>query len=198
MKIDPLSTRQHILDVGYQLIVEKGFSNVGLSQLLSKAEVPKGSFYHYFKSKECFGEAVIDDYFSGYRARLEGLFSDKSLNGYETLINYWQKWVDLSHGVCGSHRCLVVKLSGEVSDLSEAMRLSLLNGANSIISMIALVIQEGINDGSIKVNDAKAASEHLYHLWVGASLMTKLNQNTQCVAQAFMMTKSLLKGEAPF
>ncbi|MDW1502064.1 TetR/AcrR family transcriptional regulator, partial [Vibrio sp. YT-19(2023)] len=49
-------TRQHILDVGYELIVTRGFTSVGLSELLKTAEVPKGSFYHYFKSKEQFGE----------------------------------------------------------------------------------------------------------------------------------------------
>lgn len=37
-------TRQHILDVGYQLIVTKGFTKVGLSELLKLANVPKGSF----------------------------------------------------------------------------------------------------------------------------------------------------------
>ncbi|EAP92207.1 Transcriptional regulator, partial [Vibrio splendidus 12B01] len=39
-------TRLHVLDVGYQLIVNNGFNGVGLSQLLKEADVPKGSFYH--------------------------------------------------------------------------------------------------------------------------------------------------------
>lgn len=59
MKSETQDTRQHILDTGYQLIAQQGFSNVGLSQLLKHADVPKGSFYHYFKSKEQFGEALI-------------------------------------------------------------------------------------------------------------------------------------------
>ena len=64
-------TRQHILDVGYQLVVTKGFASMGLSELLKNAAVPKGSFYHYFKSKEQFGEALIQDYFHHYMKRLE-------------------------------------------------------------------------------------------------------------------------------
>lgn len=39
-------TRQHILEVGYQLVINKGFTAVGLSELLRAADVPKGSFYH--------------------------------------------------------------------------------------------------------------------------------------------------------
>ena len=55
-------TRQHILDCGRRLVATKGFVGVGLSKILSTAGVPKGSFYHYFASKEAFGAALLDDY----------------------------------------------------------------------------------------------------------------------------------------
>ncbi|KXF81688.1 TetR/AcrR family transcriptional regulator [Enterovibrio coralii] len=198
MNTETQSTRQHILDVGYQLIVEKGFSNVGLSQLLSHAGVPKGSFYHYFKSKEQFGEALIEDYFSQYRARLDALFSDPSLSGYDKLMAYWNKWIEVNDGQCGSQRCLVVKLSAEVSDLSDAMRLSLLSGASNVITMLEDCVKQGIEDGSIHVSDSKATANQLYHMWIGASLMSKLNQNTEPMAQALKTTERLLKGQHPF
>ncbi|RJX83668.1 TetR/AcrR family transcriptional regulator, partial [Escherichia coli] len=31
--------------------LQRGFTGMGLSELLKTAEVPKGSFYHYFRSK---------------------------------------------------------------------------------------------------------------------------------------------------
>ncbi|MEG9023203.1 TetR/AcrR family transcriptional regulator, partial [Klebsiella pneumoniae] len=45
-------TREHILATGEQLCMHRGFTGMGLSELLKTAEVPKGSFYHYFRSKE--------------------------------------------------------------------------------------------------------------------------------------------------
>lgn len=36
--------------------------------------MPKGSFYHYFKSKEQFGQALLEDFFSTYLARIDTLF----------------------------------------------------------------------------------------------------------------------------
>ncbi len=50
--------RQSILDIAKPIILGKGFSAVGLNEILGAADVPKGSFYHYFKSKELFGEAL--------------------------------------------------------------------------------------------------------------------------------------------
>lgn len=65
--------RQHILDTARPIILTKGFSAVGLNEILSAADVPKGSFYHYFRSKELFGEALLDAYFADYRERLDAL-----------------------------------------------------------------------------------------------------------------------------
>ena len=198
MNTDTHPTRQHILDVGYQLIVEKGFTRVGLSQLLTHAGVPKGSFYHYFKSKEQFGEALITEYFANYQQRLDALFSESGMNGYEKLMHYWQKWIEVNDGTCSNQRCLVVKLSGEVSDLSDAMGLSLLDGASRIIALIARCIEEGMEDGSIQVKDSHVAANQLYYLWIGASLMSKLSQNTDGMSQAWLSTKHLLKGNTAF
>jgi TetR/AcrR family transcriptional regulator, transcriptional repressor for nem operon len=65
--------RQHILDTAQNIIVGRGFTAVGLSEILLSANVPKGSFYHYFNSKEAFGEALLESYFSDYMVQLETL-----------------------------------------------------------------------------------------------------------------------------
>ena len=52
-------TREHILKKGIELITEKGFHNTGISEILHSASVPKGSFYHYFGSKNEFGREII-------------------------------------------------------------------------------------------------------------------------------------------
>jgi len=185
-------TRQHILSVGYQLIVEKGFTSVGLSQLLKEADVPKGSFYHYFKSKEQFGEALINDYFEQYLQRLDSAFNHAEDNHYRRLIGYFERWLSVDDGKCNAHKCLVVKLSAEVSDLSESMRMALLTGANRVTKAIADCISAGIEDGSISQQDPKQSAEILYSLWLGASLLSKLNQSTDNLQNALSTTSSML------
>ncbi|EJE8556281.1 TetR/AcrR family transcriptional regulator [Vibrio vulnificus] len=187
-------TRQHILDVGYQLVVNQGFTAVGLSQLLKEAGVPKGSFYHYFKSKEQFGQALIEDYFHQYLARLEAHFNQRNNSGFDNLISYFSRWLSIEKGVCNANRCLVVKLSAEVSDLSEAMRNTLSQGAQRIILELASAVQTGIDDGSITVNNATATAQQLYQQWLGASLLNKLMQDQTHLEQCLASTKQILKG----
>ncbi|MGF1756028.1 TetR/AcrR family transcriptional regulator, partial [Vibrio makurazakiensis] len=185
-------TRQHILNVGYQLIVEKGFTSVGLSQLLKEADVPKGSFYHYFKSKEQFGEALIKDYFEQYLDRLDNAFNHSEGNHYERLTAYFSRWLLVDDGKCNAHKCLVVKLSAEVSDLSEPMRQALNKGAEQVISSIATCIQSGIADGSIIEQNSENAAKVLYSMWLGSSLLSKLNQTTDSLKLALTTTESML------
>src|SRR5574343_111140 len=86
------NTRQHILEVGKRIIAGKGFASVGLNEILTAAGTPKGSFYHYFASKEQYGEALLQDYFTAYFDRIDALLADTTLNGRERLMRYWEHW----------------------------------------------------------------------------------------------------------
>ncbi|EGQ8470757.1 TetR family transcriptional regulator [Vibrio alginolyticus] len=186
-------TRQHILDVGYELIVNRGFTSVGLSELLKKAAVPKGSFYHYFKSKEQFGEAMIQDYFTKYFERLNARFTNTELSGYQRLMSYFEEMIKVEDDVCNANKCLLVKLSAEVSDLSESMRLALRQGADKTIQAIADCIDIGIQDGSIPNGDSALLARQIYYLWNGASLLNKLYQDQAALTQSLTYTQHLLQ-----
>ncbi len=191
MKTRNNASKQQILTAGYQLIATKGFSAVGLAQILKAAEVPKGSFYHYFSSKEAFGEALIHQYFADYLEQLDRTFNNEQQSAYERLLAYWQQWLTQADS-CQAYKCLVVKLSAEVADLSDAMRQALLNGALQIIGRIADIIELGQQDCSIKHVDATATAQKLYYLWLGASLMAKLQQQQQPLHRAMQETIATL------
>ncbi|MFT5234736.1 MAG: TetR/AcrR family transcriptional repressor of nem operon [Shewanella sp.] len=185
-------TRQHILDSGYILISRKGFTNVGLAQILKYADVPKGSFYHYFKSKEQFGEEIISDYFKHYLQSIDALFNPNQGTGLDRLMRYWLNWQANQSDSCDNQKCLVVKLSAEVADLSESMRLALDAGSSAVIYRIATCIETGIVDGSITQMHAFNTAEVLYQMWLGASLRNKLSRDPKIIERVLDVTKTLL------
>ncbi|MGS0679907.1 TetR/AcrR family transcriptional regulator [Shewanella sp. 125m-7] len=192
MKTAPQQTRQHIIDSGYRLISSKGFSNVGLSQILKFADVPKGSFYHYFKSKELFGEEIINSYFKTYLNTIDSLFAPENGSGLERLMSYWLRWQSTQSDACIDQKCLVVKLSAEVADLSESMRLALDKGSSAVIARLAACIEAGINDASIPEMNAADTAETLYQMWLGASLRNKLSRDPNVISRVLQVTKVLL------
>ena len=193
MNTDSTDVRQHILDTAKPIILGKGFSAVGLSELLAVAGVPKGSFYHYFKSKELFGEALLDSYFSNYQARLDARLKQKDCSAAERLMSYWSAWLETQSSEGIENKCLTVKLSGEVSDLSDTMRVALHNGTNRIIEALAGCIREGAVDGSLPKNiDAQKTALTLYNMWLGATLLTKIRRDRSALEAAFESTLQLL------
>ena len=45
-------TREKILDTVFELVYVYGYNGTSMSMILKKCEIPKGSLYHYFKSKK--------------------------------------------------------------------------------------------------------------------------------------------------
>lgn len=191
MKKPANEMREHILDVARALMTHKGYTAVGLNEVLSTAGVPKGSFYYYFKSKEEFGQALLDEYFDEYLSRIGPILKQQA-SGAESLLTYFQYWSETQHDDSVDNKCLVVKLGAEVCDLSEVMRQVLEKGTTRIVKLITDSIERGIKDGSIVTNDSVALAESLYQLWLGASLMAKVNRSTQPFESAMTLTKSLL------
>ncbi|MFP6850929.1 MAG: TetR/AcrR family transcriptional regulator [Pseudomonas sp.] len=185
--------RQEILNVGQRIMAAKGYSAVGLNEILATAGVPKGSFYHYFSSKDAFGEALLEDYFSTYLADLDQVLALPRLNMAQRLTKYWAIWEDTQSFEDCQGKCLAVKLGVEVADLSEAMRAVLKRGTSGIIDRLARAIQTGVEEGSLKVCDEPhAVAQSLYQLWVGASVMVKISKSMQPFATAMSTTRQAL------
>ena len=156
----------------------KGFAAVGLNEILKAAGVPKGSFYHYFESKEHFGTSMLENYFDQYLVILDKQLKADGTPAVERLIRYFSNWKTTQCNDTTTDKCMVVKLSGEVTDLSESMRLVLKKGTQRVIMRLAECVQEAIDNQEIQIDDdAQTVTEELYYLWIGATLITKVNHN---------------------
>ena len=184
------NTKEHLLTTGYKLIAQKGFTAVGIKQILDTAGVPKGSFYHYFASKEAFGEAIISHYFTQYKQRLD-IIGSQNVSAQQKLYDYFQNWYDTQQNNCDHEKCLVVKLSAEVADMSEPMRKALHAGYQQTITWLATQIKAGWADNSVPrpANiSAESMAKRWYFAWLGASLVAKISQTDTPLAEVWQMT----------
>ncbi|MFT4464812.1 MAG: TetR/AcrR family transcriptional regulator [Sodalis sp. (in: enterobacteria)] len=185
--------RESILTHGQRIMAGKGFSAVGLKEILAAAGVPKGSFYHYFGSKEVFGEALLESYFADYLTDLDATLSAPDQNMAQRLMAYWQNWQDTQSFHDCQGKCLAVKLGAEVADLSEAMRLALARGTSGITRRLARAIEDGVAEGALTIEGSPAeVAQSLYQLWLGASVMVKIVRHTQPFATAIATTRHIL------
>ncbi|MBR4224280.1 MAG: TetR/AcrR family transcriptional regulator [Oscillospiraceae bacterium] len=53
-------TKKKLLEIAYELFITKGYDETSVDDILSIAQIAKGTYYYYFKSKEQMLEEVID------------------------------------------------------------------------------------------------------------------------------------------
>lgn len=187
--VKAIDTRQQIIDVAKKIILGKGFSAVGLNEILMAANVPKGSFYHYFASKEAFGQAMLEDYFNDYIGTVKAVLQDANLSHAERLSAYFSHWLSTQLSDTTQDKCLVVKLSGEVTDLSEAMRQTLQKGTQNVIDLLQTCINEGVVTDALHLTQSpETIAKELYYMWLGATLMTKVNHTREALDCAMQAT----------
>ena len=186
-------TRAHILATGRRLTAQQGYSGVGLNELLKTSGVPKGSFYHYFASKEDYGCAVLEEFVHDYKDRLAATLDSPTLNARDRLLAYFEGWHRNQISPNPEDRCLVVKLSAEVADLSKGMSQILLQGVDGIVAHLAGTLDDGIADGSIaQIDDTTSLAKTMYYQWLGASLVASLSQDDTPLMSAMQATRKLV------
>ncbi|WP_404191655.1 TetR/AcrR family transcriptional regulator [Streptomyces tauricus] len=187
-------TRRNILDAAQRIMAHKGYSAVGINEVLAAAGVPKGSFYHYFTSKDAFGEALLRRYFDEYVADMDRVLARSGRSAAERFTAYWQQWRETQSLDDCQGKCLAVKLGAEVSDLSEPMRLALKEGTDAIVDRLQRTITEGLADGSLTLDgDARSTAQALYDMWLGASVMAKIHRSPAPLDTTTAMTRRLLR-----
>ena len=114
--------KSEIIEIGTELVAVKGYNATGIDAVLKLAGVPKGSFYNYFRSKEDFGLAIIDQFAVQYEAKLRSFFDDASVAPLERLRNYFEHSLAHLRENHFTKGCLIGNLGQELADQNERFR----------------------------------------------------------------------------
>jgi TetR/AcrR family transcriptional regulator, transcriptional repressor for nem operon len=116
------NTQSEIIRVGTDLIARQGYNATGIDMVLKEACVPKGSFYHYFKSKEEFGLAVINHFAESFEQRLEMFLNNEDLAPLNRIRDFLESSLTrVTQNQC-TRGCLIGNLGQELADVNERFR----------------------------------------------------------------------------
>lgn len=173
-------TKAELIRSGLEQLTESGFASSGIDQILKKVKVPKGSFYHYFASKEAFGQAVIKAYADYFEKKLDACLLDETYPPLTRIINF----VENAKAGMTRHQfkrgCLVGNLGQEVDLLPESFRKQLINIFNSWQTRLSTCLKAAQVKGQISnAANCDLLAEYFWIGWEGAVSRAKLVQDTQ-------------------
>ena len=166
------TTKERILDAAEELMLEHSFHAVGLKQLLDAVKVPKGSFYHYFESKEQFGIEMMKHYMAEASAHKRSflLNREKEPDALKRLFKYLEGSIKFMDSNPGRFPCLAIKLGNEVSEISEGMREELMRGFRDWISIYQEVLDDAVAAGQLPAGlDTATEAALIQDHWAGAA-----------------------------
>ncbi len=182
-----LSVRDHLIEMGLQHMQKTSYCSTGLNEVLALAGVSKGSFYHYFPSKEEFGSAVLQRYLDSEVGRAAILLGESKVSPIKRLRKYFEKLVSV-YGPEGDMNggCLLGNLSQELAHHSDLIQHSIQEGFRIWEVAIDAVLQEAVTRGELskKVKTMEMAS-FILNTYEGALLRAKA-ERSQAPLQLFL------------
>lgn len=171
-------TRELLLRAGVEALTVKGFVATGIDEVLRRVGVPKGSFYHYFDSKEAFGTALIERYGSYFAHKLERHFTDET---HPPLARLRAFIADAEAGMARhgyTRGCLIGNLGQEMGALPESYRAQLGAVFADWQQRLARCLIAAQARGEIAPDaDCAQLSAFFWIGWEGAVLRAKLERN---------------------
>jgi TetR/AcrR family transcriptional repressor of nem operon len=135
-------SRARLLELGVELIRTRSFQGIGISDILKLAEIPKGSFYHYFENKEAFGLQVAQFYHNEQMRVAKTILTDKEQECGQRLFNFFTMAADQFREREFKHGCLMCNLSTELADENKNFQLLLSQHWQEMSTEIAKCIEE--------------------------------------------------------
>lgn len=179
-------TKERILDAAEEIMWKRSFHSVGLNEILKAVGVPKGSFYHWFESKEHFGVELLRHYISAATdEKNHALFDNSGEPPMRRMLGFLESSIGKFKTSGQRCPCLVLKLASEVTDLSEPMRGVLAEGMKTWLGLLAGVFDEAKVLGHIAEDvDSRAEAELFRDLWAGAIQRSAIAKSTEPMRRA--------------
>jgi TetR/AcrR family transcriptional repressor of nem operon len=172
------STREHLIEVGVELMHQNGYHATGLSDILKRADLPKGSFYHHFSSKEDFAGAALDTYGLRERERAATILNDTAVAPLKRLRNYFSDLTKVYGQRAAIPGCLMGRFSLEIAEESPELRKRISASFDHWQSTIAAVIRQAVAQKELAAGtDAELLAGFLLNSWQGALLRSQADKS---------------------
>lgn len=167
-------TKDTLLKIGSELMTLKGYNGVGLKEILDAAGIPKGSFYHYFSSKEDFAIHIINLNFKVKHDFFKLILKDNKTTPKTRLKNLFNAYKEIAFG----NDCLLVKMNNEMANLSDSIKQSLITGMGLSKKILIECLNESKKIGEIgSEHDVEKLCEFIFSGWEGALIRSRLVGN---------------------
>lgn len=162
--------KEKLMEAAKMLIWQRSYGATSVDDICAKADVRKGSFYYFFKSKSDLAIAALEADWQGKKARYDGMFSPtnpplKRLEDYFALVCERQTELQRQFGsVLG---CTYCSLGSEVGLQDEKIREKVQEILHRMLMYFESAIRDAHAQGLVHAPNAKAKAQLVFAYFQG-------------------------------
>ncbi|WP_181295971.1 TetR/AcrR family transcriptional regulator [Pseudomonas sp. Q2-TVG4-2] len=174
-----IDKRELILAKGAQVMTRRGYHGTGVLEIVQAAGIPKGSFYHYFASKEDFALQALDHLYTPRLERDQAALANTALSPRERILGHYAELVaHFARQACPEYHCFIGSLSFEMAELSQPIGRRVEVILLRSVEVLAACLEQAQDAGEIDpTTDCQALAEFIGNAWEGALLRMKVGRS---------------------
>lgn len=171
-------TKQKLLAAAQKLMVVKGYPATTVDDICTAAGVTKGSFFHYFSSKETLGSAVLEHFVTNHFLSTQGAAFTKKSDALERVYGHIDFVIKLAKQPAAVQGCLLGSFAQDLSDTHPKIRAQ----CGRAFDQWAQALKRDLDEAK-RVHRPKAAidtlslAEHFIAVVEGALILVKAKQD---------------------
>ena len=178
------ASRDNLLNQGVSMLMRQGYHGTGLQEILDAVNIPKGSFYNYFDSKEDFGAKVIQHYVDPFITQLTTHLQRSETDALGAIQCYFDELVAELEKNDFQGGCLLGNLMGEIGDTSPLCQQSLQTAVTRYRDLLQSGLVKAQQQGTVRADkSAGEMADLLINAWQGALLRAKIEKSSGPVRQ---------------
>ncbi len=191
--LEPSPTKEKLLDAAQRLMLAKGFVATTVDDICEAAEVTKGSFFHYFESKDQLGREVLK------RFCASGEKIHRALCGSETdplkrVYAYIDNTIKMSKDPSMSKGCLLGLFSQELCDTNPQIRAACKKGFDDWAKGFGQEVAKAKAAYASRAQfNPQELAEHLIAVMEGSMILGKVRHDRLIVGKNLTHFKAYVK-----
>lgn len=173
------TSHDKLIDAAALLFLRQSYQGTGIEDILRATGLSKGSFYHFFPSKESLGEAVARRQQDRVLARWAASLQKEDASAPERLallLDGIARRMEKTGFVAG---CPLGTMAQEMAALSDPIRAILADGMTRLEKLLERWLRDGQKQGDIRADlPADILARGLWAAIQGALIMVKTRRST--------------------
>lgn len=175
-------TKARLLDAAQELMMAKGFAATTVEEICDAAKLTKGSFFHYFDSKDRLGKEVLER-FCASGSRLHAACCGDESDPLKRVYGYIDGMVKLSQ-TPPFRSCLLGTFAQELSDVQPVIRKACACAFDAWAKQFGKEVAAAKRRYAPRASfDPYSVAEHFIAVLEGALILAKARDDQRVVAE---------------